>query len=77
MQLGVIGLGHMGSNIVRRRLRSGHECAVYDRNPSAIRVQTQQGLSAADDLSLRLFKKPRAVWVMPRDIAEEGEAAGP
>jgi 6-phosphogluconate dehydrogenase len=75
MQLGVIGLGHMGSNIVRRLLRSGQECVGHDRNPSAIQALTPRGLSAASDLGqlLRLLKKPRAVWVMLGEITEKGE----
>jgi 6-phosphogluconate dehydrogenase len=66
MQLGMIGLGRMGANIVRRLMRDGHECVVYDRNPDAIAQLTGEGATGATsvaDLVGRL-RAPRAVWVM-------------
>jgi 6-phosphogluconate dehydrogenase len=66
MQLGVVGLGRMGGNIVRRLTRAGHECVVYDRNAAAMQALAGKGVSAARDpgeLVARLAK-PRAVWLM-------------
>ncbi|MFI5783294.1 phosphogluconate dehydrogenase (NAD(+)-dependent, decarboxylating) [Nocardia sp. NPDC051570] len=66
MQLGMIGLGRMGTNLVRRLLRDGHGCVVYDRDTSAIRALAGEGATGiasigelADELTA-----PRAVWVM-------------
>jgi 6-phosphogluconate dehydrogenase len=66
MQLGMIGLGRMGANLVRRLMRSGHECVVYDVNPEAVRRLEEEGAIAAtslDDLAARLTV-PRAAWIM-------------
>ncbi len=66
MQLGMIGLGRMGSNLVRRLMRDGHECVVFDVNSQA--VQTLQGEGATGAASLEEFvaklSAPRAVWLM-------------
>src|SRR5690349_6419731 len=66
MQLGVIGLGRMGGNIVRRLTRQGHECIVYDRNADATRALAGKGVSAARDPAqlVERLAKPRAVWLM-------------
>lgn len=66
MQLGLIGLGRMGGNIVRRLVRDGHECVVFDQNPAAIEALVGKGVTGASDLEqlVRLLEKPRAVWVM-------------
>lgn len=66
MQLGMIGLGRMGSNMVRRLLREGHECVALDRNAAAVSQLVNEGaLGAAsvDDL-LRKLQPPRAIWLM-------------
>jgi 6-phosphogluconate dehydrogenase len=66
MQLGMIGLGRMGANMVRRLARAGHECVVYDVHAAAIKSLLQQGVVGAPslkDLVARLTK-PRAVWLM-------------
>jgi 6-phosphogluconate dehydrogenase len=66
MQLGMIGLGRMGANIVRRLMRDGHECVVFDTNPDAVKALVDEGATAADsmaDLAARL-QAPRAAWVM-------------
>jgi 6-phosphogluconate dehydrogenase len=66
MQLGMIGLGRMGANMVRRLLRGGHACVVHDRNPQAVRAVTAEGAEGAsslDDLVARLTP-PRTVWLM-------------
>ena len=66
MQLGMIGLGRMGANMVRRLLRSGHECVVYDSHPEAVAALVGEGATGAAslaDLAAKL-KAPRAVWLM-------------
>ncbi|HWU26854.1 MAG TPA: NAD(P)-binding domain-containing protein, partial [Rhizomicrobium sp.] len=50
MQIGLIGLGRMGSNIVRRLMRRGHQCVLYDRNPSAMTALVEEGATRSDDL---------------------------
>jgi 6-phosphogluconate dehydrogenase len=66
MQLGVIGLGRMGGNIVRRLTRMGHECVVYDRSAAAVRALAGKGVSGASDLGqlVERLAKPRTVWLM-------------
>jgi 6-phosphogluconate dehydrogenase len=66
MQLGMIGLGRMGANLVRRLMRDGHECVVYDVNPEATQALAAEGANGAgslDDFVAKLAT-PRAVWVM-------------
>jgi 6-phosphogluconate dehydrogenase len=66
MQLAMIGLGRMGANMVRRLLRAGHQCVVYDRNPAAVKELAAAGAVGAaslDDLVKKLTK-PRAIWLM-------------
>jgi 6-phosphogluconate dehydrogenase len=66
MQLGMIGLGRMGGNMVRRLMKAGHQCVVYDVHPPAIEALAKEG--AAGTSSLEAFVKslepPRAVWLM-------------
>jgi len=66
MQLGMVGLGRMGSNMVRRLMRSGHECVVFDRNPAAIEELAKDGSKPAHSLKelVSMLKKRRAVWLM-------------
>ena len=66
MQLGVIGLGRMGGNIVRRLMRAGHECVVYDRDPKPGQALAADGAIVAADLKdmVAKLKAPRAIWVM-------------
>jgi 6-phosphogluconate dehydrogenase len=66
MQLGMIGLGRMGANMVRRLLRSGHQCVAYDRNPEAIQALAKEGAVAAASLDelVKKLTKPRAIWLM-------------
>jgi 6-phosphogluconate dehydrogenase len=66
MQLGMIGLGRMGANMVQRLMAAGHDCVVYDTSPSAVQALAQEGATGADsiqDLCAKL-KPPRAVWIM-------------
>jgi 6-phosphogluconate dehydrogenase len=66
MQLGMIGLGRMGGNIVRRLMRHGHDCVVYDKSPDAVRGLAGEGAKPSRDLGdfVRQLQAPRAVWVM-------------
>ena len=66
MQLGMIGLGRMGGNIVRRLTRNGHQCVVFDQNPAAIKALTGDGIKGAADLKklVNQLARPRAVWIM-------------
>jgi 6-phosphogluconate dehydrogenase len=66
MQLGMIGLGRMGANIVRRLLVKGHSAVVYDRNAEIVTTLAKEGAAGAADLKelVRKLEKPRAVWVM-------------
>ena len=66
MQLGMIGLGRMGANLVRRAMRAGHECVVYDPNAEAVRTLAGEGATGGGsraELKTKLAA-PRAVWVM-------------
>ena len=66
MQLAMVGLGRMGANIVRRLMRDGHECLVYDVNPQAVATLVAEGATGADsyaDLASKLHA-PRVVWLM-------------
>jgi 6-phosphogluconate dehydrogenase len=66
MQLGMIGLGRMGANMVRRLIKGGHQCVVFDRSPKVVKELTQEkavGASSLADLVKKL-QKPRAVWLM-------------
>jgi 6-phosphogluconate dehydrogenase len=66
MQLGMIGLGRMGGNIVRRLMRGGHSCVVYDKSADAVRGLAGEGAAPSRDLGdfVHQLDKPRAVWVM-------------
>lgn len=66
MQIGMIGLGRMGSNMVTRLMRTGHTCIVYDHNPQAVSELEKQGAVGAFSLADLVTKLnvPRAVWLM-------------
>jgi 6-phosphogluconate dehydrogenase len=66
MQLGMVGLGRMGGNMVRRLMRGGHQCFVYDRSPDNVKQLAGEGATGAASLEdlVRKLSPPRAVWVM-------------
>ncbi|HEY3102756.1 MAG TPA: decarboxylating 6-phosphogluconate dehydrogenase [Pyrinomonadaceae bacterium] len=66
MQLGMIGLGRMGANMVRRLMRGGHECVVWDMNPASVKELTSEGAKPSTSLEdfIRKLNKPRVVWIM-------------
>ena len=66
MELGMIGLGRMGTNMVRRLLRAGHQCLVYDLQPEATQALVKEGAVGATSLEdfAHKLKKPRAAWMM-------------
>jgi len=66
MQLGMIGLGRMGANMVRRLQRGGHQCVVFDRSPDAVNALAKEGATAAHSLAefIAALERPRAVWIM-------------
>jgi 6-phosphogluconate dehydrogenase len=66
MQLGMIGLGRMGANLVRRLMRDGHRCVVYDRNADAVSQLEGEGATGASSLAdlVAKLEPPRAAWLM-------------
>ena len=66
MQLGMVGLGRMGANIVRRLMRGGHDCVVFDQNPAPGAALAKEGAVAVRDLAdlVSKLRPPRAAWVM-------------
>src|SRR5690349_20231171 len=85
MQIAMVGLGRMGSNLTLRLLRAGHEVVVYDTNPGPVDELAQQGAKPARSIAeiAQLLSPPRAAWVMVpaayagdvvRDIAGSFEA---
>jgi 6-phosphogluconate dehydrogenase len=77
MQLGMIGLGRMGSNMVRRLIKDGHQCVVFDRAPDAVKDVVKDnavGATALADLVQKL-NKPRAIWLMvPAAVVDQSIA---
>jgi len=66
MQIGMVGLGRMGANMVRRLMRGGHQCVVFDLNPANVKQLVGEGAGGAASLDEFVAKlsKPRAAWVM-------------
>jgi len=66
MQLGMIGLGRMGTNMVRRLVKAGHQCVVYDLQPDAVQALVNDGVVGTKSLEdfAKKLEKPRAVWLM-------------
>ncbi|HLH59675.1 MAG TPA: decarboxylating 6-phosphogluconate dehydrogenase [Streptosporangiaceae bacterium] len=74
MQLGMIGLGRMGANLVRRLMRDGHHCVVYDISADAVKTLESEGASGTTDLRdfVAKLERPRALWVMvPAGIVQK------
>jgi len=74
MQLGMVGLGRMGANMVRRLIKNGHRCVAFDRSPEAVKALTKDkavGASSIGDL-VRKLERPRALWLMvPAAVVDE------
>jgi 6-phosphogluconate dehydrogenase len=66
MQLGMIGLGRMGANMVRRLMKAGHECVVFDMSPESVKKLAAEGAIGASSMQdfIQKLKAPRAVWLM-------------
>jgi 6-phosphogluconate dehydrogenase len=66
MQLGMIGLGRMGANLVRRLMADGHRCVAYDRNPSVVEALVSEGATGASSLEdfVSKLERPRTAWIM-------------
>ena len=66
MQLGMIGLGRMGANMVRRLIKGGHQCVVYDRSSEAVQQLVKEKAAGAGSAAefVKKLTKPRAVWLM-------------
>src|SRR5581483_10338472 len=66
MQLGLVGLGRMGANMVRRLQNGGHKCTVFDLNPDNVKKLVAEGAGGASSLEdlVKKLSKPRAIWVM-------------
>ena len=78
MQLGMIGLGRMGANMVRRLLRGGHHCVVFNKTPKAVNELVQEkatGSTSLQDLVTKL-EKPRAIWLMVPAASVDETIAG-
>ena len=77
MQLGMVGLGRMGANMVRRLIQKGHDAVVFDVSPKAVEGLVQEKATGAESLSdlVRKLKKPRAVWLMvPAAVVDQAIA---
>jgi 6-phosphogluconate dehydrogenase len=77
MQLGMIGLGRMGANLVRRLMRDGHECVVYDVHHGSVEALAREGAvgTASLDAFVGRLKRPRAAWMMIPAAVVEGTLA--
>jgi len=66
MQLGMIGLGRMGANMVRRLQKNGHQCVVFDRTPATVQQLAGEGATGSTSLDdfVQKLQKPRAIWLM-------------
>ena len=74
MQLGMIGLGRMGANLVRRLMRDGHQCVAYDVNADAVKALVAEGADGASSLEEFVSKlsRPRNLWIMvPAGIVDQ------
>src|SRR5271165_2083584 len=66
MQVGMIGLGRMGANLVRRLMRDGHRCVAYDRTTAVVRLLEGEGADGASSLEdfVSKLEQPRVIWIM-------------
>ena len=66
MQLGMIGLGRMGSNMVRRLMRDGHECVVFDLSPDSVKALAGEGAVGSESMEdfVGKLETPRSIWLM-------------
>ena len=66
MQLGMVGLGRMGANMVRRLMKGGHRCVVFDRSPKSVTDLVKESAEGADSLSdfVQKLERPRVIWLM-------------
>ncbi len=74
MQIGMLGLGRMGANMVRRLLKAGHECVAFDIHPPAVAELVAEGATGASSLAelMKKLKAPRALWLMvPAGIVDQ------
>ena len=74
MQIGMIGLGRMGANMVRRLLRGGYECIVFDKDPEAVAAVAKEGAIGTSSLKdlIDQLDEPRVVWLMIPAAAIDG-----
>jgi 6-phosphogluconate dehydrogenase len=66
MQLGMVGLGRMGANMVRRLMKAGHECVVFDLSPDSVTALADEGATGSESMEdfVRKLQAPRAIWLM-------------
>ena len=66
MQLGMVGLGRMGANMVRRLIRKGHEGVVFDVSPAAVQALAKENATGAESFAdlVKKLTRPRALWLM-------------
>jgi 6-phosphogluconate dehydrogenase len=77
MQIGMIGLGRMGANMVRRLIRKGHSCVVFNRSPQAVNELVKEKAIGAASLAdvVKKLEKPRAIWLMmPAAVVDDAIA---
>jgi 6-phosphogluconate dehydrogenase len=77
MQLGMVGLGRMGANMVRRLVKAGHRCAVFDRIPKSVEDLAKEGAAGSSSLAdlIKKLEKPRAIWLMVPAAVVDGTIA--
>jgi 6-phosphogluconate dehydrogenase len=74
MQIGMIGLGRMGANMVRRLMRGGHQCIAFDKNAASVKEVAGEGATGANSLDefVKKLSKPRAIWLMvPAGVVDD------
>src|SRR5271154_6032476 len=74
MQLGMVGLGRMGANMVRRLIKGGHECVVFDMSPKAVDELVKEKAIGSANLGdlIKKLEKPRAIWLMvPAGVVDQ------